>query len=68
MKYLIILLFAFAACSDEEPEIGCAQLKADTEEAFKAHRAYAGDDEGERQRLYNIYKQKADLHFSRRCP
>jgi len=68
VKYLIILLFVVTACSDDEPEMGCAMLKQEAQEAFKIHRAYQGGDKAEEQRLYNIYKNLADQHFSRRCP
>lgn len=69
MKYLIILLFIACACSsDDDPDLGCAQLKQQAQEAYKAHRSYTGGNEAEEQRLYNIYKNLADQHFAKRCP
>jgi hypothetical protein len=71
MRQLIILAIIFlASCSGEDPkpEMGCAMLKQEAQEAFKAHRAYQGGSKVEEQRLYNIYKQLSDEHFNKRCP
>ena len=70
MKYLIILLFIATACSSEDPEpVTCSQLKAETEAAFKAHRAYklANGENAEEKRLYDIWYSKSELAFQRRC-
>lgn len=67
IKQLVLILFIITACSEDDPIRGCAQLKADAQQAFKAHRDFNGSD-AEKQRLYNIYKQLSDEHFAKRCP
>ena len=64
MKYLIILLLAFSACSESDPQPkSCPELKAEAETAWKAWQANKSD-----KRLEQVWSQKNALVFERRCP
>ena len=66
MKYLIVLLLLFAACSSEDPQplsYGCAQLRQDANNVCKASIANPND-----KALAAQCSKLSNEVFQKRCP